>query len=169
MLLSDIILRLENNKLVFQSLLHSLSPEEYLWKPSPTKWCLLEIACHLVDEEIEDFRTRVRHALETPQKPLKPIHPEVWPKERAYMKRNFDYMLEKLLVERDVSIDWLNTLTHAPWQNAVDHPQLGQLSALHFLENWLAHDYLHIRQINAYKRGYFSEKSSQDLTYAGNW
>lgn len=33
--------------------------------------------------------------------------------------------------------------------------------------NWLAHDYLHMRQIIKYQ--YLKEKTNIDLQYAGNW
>ena len=38
-----------------------------------------------------------------------------------------------------------------------------------FSPNWLAHDYLHIRQIIRLKFAYLQQLSKEDLSYAGNW
>ena len=43
------------------------------------------------------------------------------------------------------------------------------MSAKLFLTNWLAHDYLHIRQIIRYQYHYLKESTAIDLGYAGNW
>ena len=59
----SIVDRLENNSAVFENLLSEKAEKEYLWRPHLNKWCLLEILCHLLDEEQEDFKARVKHAL----------------------------------------------------------------------------------------------------------
>jgi hypothetical protein len=38
-----------------------------------------------------------------------------------------------------------------------------------FLHNWLAHDYLHIRQIIRIKYDYLKKTSGEILLYAGEW
>jgi hypothetical protein len=43
------------------------------------------------------------------------------------------------------------------------------MSARLFLHNWLAHDYLHIRQINRLKFAYLKAHSDISLDYAGAW
>ena len=62
-----IILQLAVNRDVFKPLLSGKTDGEYLWRPEPGKWTLLEIVCHLLDEEREDFRARVKHTLEHPK------------------------------------------------------------------------------------------------------
>lgn len=52
--------QLQKNKFVFQSLLEDVQPELITWRPRPDKWCLLEIVCHLYDEEQLDFRYRAQ-------------------------------------------------------------------------------------------------------------
>lgn len=142
-----VIDQLENNMNVFESILINKTKNEYLWRPSIEKWCLLEIICHLVDEEQADFRARVKHALEHPKDVLKPINPEGWVKEHDYIAKDYNQTLQTFLEERQASVLWLKTQTDAQWGNVINHPELGELSAELFLTNWLAHDYLHIRQI----------------------
>ncbi|MDD7887916.1 DinB family protein [Flavivirga sp. 57AJ16] len=169
MSIKEIIKALENNQQVFKSLLISKGEEQYLWKPEPVKWSLLEIVCHLLDEERDDFKARVKHVLETPLKALIPIDPEGWVKERAYITRDYNQTLQAFLEERHKSVTWLKSQIHANWDNQLTHPKLGDMSAKLFLTNWLAHDYLHIRQILRYHYNYLKQKTNIDLGYAGSW
>lgn len=164
-----IIVELKRNRAVFKHLLEGIPLEIRKWKPNPEKWCLLEIVCHLLDEEVEDFRERVRHVLQTPDLPLKPFDQLAWPVERSYLNQDFDGILMKFLEERNASVIWLYSLNNPNWNSKVTHQGLGEVSAKSFLVNWLAHDYHHIRQINSLKYDYLRFKSGDDLTYAGNW
>jgi len=166
---TKIIQELDRNQHVFKTLLTDTSEEARLWKPKPEKWCLLEIVCHLYDEEREDFRTRTRHTLETPDISAPPIDPEAWVTQRKYMQRDFSEMLDKFLAERTTSVHWLKSLSHPNWNNTYQHPELGAMSAKMFLSNWIAHDYLHIRQILNLKFEYLKQLSNENLSYAGNW
>lgn len=167
---SRIIAHLTANWQVFESLLTDVSPEEASWKPDESHWSILEVLCHLIDEEKEDFRTRVKHVLETPNQPLPPIDPQAWVKDRKYAEQDFTLRLREFLEERAHSVVWLNGLQKPAWKNTVQHPTLGPQTASHFLANWLAHDYLHIRQINRMKFLYLrANLSDESLEYAGNW
>ena len=166
---SEIISKLEFNKDVFKSLFHGLSKEELVWKPQPDKWCLLEILCHLYDEEREDFRARLKYTLEMPEQPMPKIDPQGWVAERKYMEKNFAEMLSDFIAERDQSVNWLKSLSTPQWKNIYRHPQAGELSAEMFLSNWLAHDYLHFRQITYTKYQYLISHFNTRYDYAGNW
>ena len=164
-----IIENLKANRDVFSTILSKKSKHEYLWKPNETKWCLLEVVCHLYDEEREDFRARVKHTLETPEEPLIMFDQIAWVKDRKYIEQSYNHMVEKLLVERNNSITWLKSLKDPSWDNAYHHPKLGALSAEHFLANWLAHDFLHIRQIVGLQFLHLKQSTNNDLSYAGSW
>lgn len=164
-----IVQKLGENQLVFKYLLGNKSVEEYSFKSNSNSWCLLEVACHLLDEEVEDFRARVNHILTIPNMPLPPIAPHKWPIERNYLQKDFHDTVQNFLVERQKSVDWLSSLKEPNWQQTVDHPEVGPRSAKKFLVNWLAHDYHHIRQINRIHHAYLKYLSGDDLTYAGKW
>ena len=167
---AGVIRQLKRNRAVFEALFSGVSEAEYLWRPEPEKWCLLEIVCHLCDEEREDFRARVRHVLETPASPMPPIDPVGWVKSRRYLDQDFKKMAGQWLDERKSSVEWLESLKDPSWSNVYQHPKLGPLSAEFFLANWLAHDHLHFRQINRLKYAWLKESlTGLDLDYAGNW
>lgn len=167
---SRIIAHLIANWQVFEALLTDVSEEEARWKPDDSQWNILQILCHLVDEEKEDFRTRVKHVLETPDQPIPPIDPQVWVMDRNYADQDFTLKLREFLEERAQSVVWLNGLENPAWENEYHHPKLGSQTTSHYLANWLAHDYLHIRQINRMKYLFLqAQLSDESLEYAGNW
>lgn len=166
---SIIINKLSENLNTFRYLLSGISKEEYLYKPLPEKWCLLEIVCHLNDEEQFDFRARTKHILENIKTDLPPIDPVGWVKSKNYIEQNYEEMFEKFLYERKRSAEWLKSLKEPEWNNEYKHQKFGIMSAEFFLTNWLAHDYLHFRQITALKFDYLKFISGIEPLYAGEW
>ncbi len=165
-----VIQQLEANCQTISLSLLKLEQSKALWKPNPNQWCMLEIICHLIDEEREDFRTRVLHLLHNPNSSPPAINPLLWVTERKYMDQNFKNKIEEFIFERTKSISILKTLEMPNWDNQYTHKTLGSLSAMHFLNNWLAHDYLHIRQITKLKYDFLvSVFPNTNFSYAGNW
>ena len=168
----DITDQLRQNAQVFRSLFTEVPEALITWKPSPNDWCLLEIACHLRDEEGEDFRARIECVFTDPQAPLPAIDPQAWVSERDYLRQAYAQVVDAFLQERSESLArldrWCGT-DETPWNNAYQHPTHGPLSAHFFLENWLAHDLLHIRQINRRRYGFLGQHAQHPLDYAGEW
>jgi len=164
-----VINQLEQHLNLFKALLKDIDTPMSLWKQTPEKWCLLEIVCHLYDEEREDFRFRTQWVLENPNETPPPFDPLIWVTAHNYIAQDYQQMLIKFIEERQQSIKWLKSLENPKWNNSYYHPTLGHRSAAHFLNNWLAHDYLHIRQIIKLKFDYLKQQSSDHLDYAGQW
>jgi len=164
----DLIRQLEHNAAVVEALFTGVPDPLITWKPSPERWSILEVLCHLADEEVEDFRTRVRLALFTPTVAPPEIDPEGWVLERQYAQQDFEKMMKRFLFERSESTAWLRSLTGVNWSSAYEHPRYGPMSARFFLENWLAHDYLHMRQLVKLKYDYLSSDGA-NIIYAGTW
>lgn len=164
-----IIDQLESNFHTFKSILSNIPEELIRWRSEAGKWNFLEIVCHLNDEEREDFRTRVMQVLEDPSVTFPSIDPVGWVEQRNYAAKNFDTMLLRFLEERKLSVSLLREMKQPPWSNTYHHPKLGPLSGTLLLSNWLAHDYLHLRQLLKLKYDYHKQKSGEELSYAGNW
>jgi hypothetical protein len=158
-----------SNKDIFEILFKRLSSEEIYWKQSPEKWCPLEIICHLLDEEKDDFKVRINHVFNTPELQPPPVNPTKWVLERKYIEQDFVTALEAFIEERNASVLWLKSLESPPWDNAYVHPKFGPMSAKYFLANWLAHDMLHIKQVLRLQYDYLKYVSGLPLDYAGNW
>lgn len=170
MLHDTVIDKLDSNRAVFSALLENVSSQQAGWKPSPDKWSILEVVNHLYDEERLDFRQRLEFALLRPDKPWQRISPKDWVVENRYYEKEMKNSLENFLAERVKSIDWLKGLSSPDWHAIDNYPHGKTMTAGQILVNWLAHDYLHIRQLNALNRNYLSEIAAPiDLRYAGNW
>ncbi|WP_242157043.1 DinB family protein [Aestuariivivens sediminis] len=169
MTISSISTQLEQNRTVFDGLLHGKSETEFLWRPEAQKWCLLEIACHLLDEEQEDFKARIKYIFERPEGPMPSINPPAWVTERNYISKDYETVVQSFLEERKQSVIWLREHMSANWDQSIHHAQLGVMSARLFLHNWLAHDYLHIRQIVRLQYAFLKQQGGLNLNYAGNW
>ena len=166
---ASIVRSLESNRETFQSLLADAPPALQQWRSSPERWNLLEITCHLYDEERDDFRARVRSVLTDPTQALPPADPQSWVQSRAYATQNYIERLTSFLAERTESVQWLRSVGGAGWENTYHHPKVGPVTASMLLANWLAHDLLHIRQIVRLKFRHLEQSSGVSLDYAGTW
>lgn len=153
----------------FKSILSSVDDDLKIWKPSDQKWCMLEILCHLVDEEKEDFRRRLRFVVNQESGLPPSINPPAWVEERQYMQQDFAERQMEFIKEREASIQFLNSIEESQLDGFYMHPKLGKLDGHHFISNWLAHDYLHIKQLIRLKYDYLAKRSGNTLDYAGEW
>ncbi len=164
-----IIDALAQNEATIIAAFNNTSTEARQWRPAPEKWSLLEIACHLLDEEREDFRARLQSVITNHTQPFTPIDPAGWVTSRDYASRDFDLTLQQFALERQQSIQWLRSLNIPDWHVAYQHPKFGPMTAAFLLANWLAHDYLHLRQITHRQYQYLQHLSPEPLDYAGSW
>ena len=166
----DLVLtEFERNKNIFIELYDGIDDDMLYWRRSKNKWCLLEVICHLYDEERLDFRFRTQWVLDRPNELPPSFDPADWVEEHQYMVQNGAEMVQKFVEERDRSIAWLKELKNPNWNNGFDHLKRGRMTGKYLLSNWLAHDYLHIRQILKQKFDYLKLQSGTDLDYAGVW
>ena len=150
-------------------LLQSISAEQAAWKPDPQTWSFAEVAGHLYVEELGDFRCHLREVLHNP--------PLAWgalqPGPVAF--RGFDLDLGGFLTERQSSIAWLSSLPAVAWDAAIT-ASFGPAServtftAGDLLAAWVAHDFLHIRQVNELHFAWNAHRAAPyGVRYAGDW
>lgn len=168
--LKHFIARLSSNVAVIRGFVEGVTGEQARWKPTPEEWSIVEVINHLYDEEREDFRTRLDLTLHHPGQPLPDINPQGWVLERQYNRRPLQESWGDFLQERQRSISWLKGLSSPAWEAQYVHPRWGPISAGTFMASWVAHDFLHIRQLAGLHRAYvalLAEPHSVD--YAGSW
>ena len=86
-------------------MLAGIDSNQFLWKPKPEKWCLLEVFCHLSDKESDDFITRNKQVFDNLPKTLKPIDPQGWVSERKYVEESYTHVLNQFLYKRQESVN----------------------------------------------------------------
>ena len=165
-----LIQRLEGNQAVFAPLVDGVSDEQARWSPQPGKWSLLEVVCHLLDEEREDFRQRLELTLADPTTQWPPIDPPRWATDRRYLEQTFPSSLVGFLADREQSLNWLQSLDAPAWNKCYEHPLLGPIGAGDIMVSWVAHDFLHMRQIVGLQFGWASKIAEPyNPGYAGDW
>jgi hypothetical protein len=152
------------------AMLEGWTPEEARWKPDPASWSLLEVACHLLDEEREDFRLRLDLALHNPAVEWPPIHPDSWVTARGYNQRDLGETLAAWRSERQRSLGWLRGLDEPDLGVSRRHPDGFQIRAGDLLAAWVAHDVLHLRQLAELRYALTTRLAEPfSVEYAGDW
>ncbi len=165
-----IIKRLAHLTPAIDALAADISDADARWKPATGAWSILEIVCHLIDEELEDFGPRLRSTLEDPSRAWPPIDPEGWAIDRRYNERSLVDQLARLRRARTETLQWLGLLASSDWSCTHFHPKLGPIRAGDLLAAWAAHDLLHLRQLT--KRKYElvdRDAAPYGARYAGSW
>lgn len=154
---------------MIRGLLADISAKEAQVKPSAGKWSMLEVVCHLYDEECEDFREHLDFILHRQHEEWHPIAPTAWVKLRKYNQQNFNTMKKKFFSEREKSLQWLKSLQKADWKTKYKS-RWGSMTAGDMFSAWAAHDNLHIRQLVELRR-FRIEKMTKPykIRYAGEW
>lgn len=154
---------------MIRALLSGVGAEEARIKPSAGKWSILEVVCHLYDEEREDFREHLDFILHRQNEGWHPIAPQAWVKSRKYNQRDFKTMIAKFFRERAKSLTWLRRLRKADW-NITYQSKWGSMRAGDMFASWTAHDNLHIRQLTELRRMLIERKTKPyKIRYAGDW
>jgi hypothetical protein len=161
--------RLERSHAAIAALLAGVEPELARRRPAENRWSLVEIACHLRDEERADFPARLAVLLADGDAPFAPIDPERWAVERRYLEQELARALAELAAERAAKLAWLRglgdvDLTRARATNG------GPLAAGDVLAAWVAHDLLHLRQMLGVLHALTTADAAPWGTeYAGRW
>jgi hypothetical protein len=166
----QLIASLEQFPQILPVVLATVDAEQARWKPANGNWSILEVVCHLADEESEDFRPRLKAVLSDPKTPWSSIHPAEAARERKYNEQDFPRAIKRFLDERAASLRWLQGLKRPDWSAVHEHPKLGPISAGDLLGSWAAHDLLHLRQIT--KRLFETitlAAQPYKTQYAGTW
>ncbi len=155
---------------VLPVVVRDVATEDARWRPVDGGWSILEIVCHLGDEEVADFRMRLESTLRDPSEAWRANDPEAWAIERRYNEGELAKAVERFVVQRRKSIAWLRGLKEPDWSRAYEHPKFGPIRAGDILVSWAAHDALHLRQL-AKRMFQIAQRDGTPYTtdYAGDW
>ena len=160
---------LVNSTEMIRALIKDIDQEQAQVKPDAESWSILEVICHLYDEEREDFREHLDFILHRQDEEWHRIDPQGWVTERKYNEQNLYEMTDQFFAEREKSLEWLMGVSEADLETTYTS-QYGSMKAGDMFSCWVAHDNLHIRQLTELRRKYI-ERITQpyDIQYAGDW
>jgi len=168
--IKDIIRQLTGNAQVMRALVQTVSDEQAQWKPNPETWSMRQVMEHVYNEERIDFRKHLKEMLNDPPQPWGNFRQEEYISVEGCRQA-----LEGFLVEREASLAWLMSLDSPDWDVAsqASFGPAGDVLALRagdVLVSWVAHDYLHIRQMNELLYAWNEKQASPySVQYAGGW
>lgn len=167
---SQLFARLAEAPATMCSLVAGVSDVQWRWKPETQSWSLLEVICHLADEEVEDFRARLDRTLHRPGQPWPPTDPMGWVTSRGYNRQDPTDELVRFVEARAESVRWLRSLEAPDWAAETIVPW-GVMRAGDVLAAWAAHDLLHTRQLVELRWAWLTafEVDPYSAGYAGGW
>ncbi len=165
-----LIEELAHGEVILPTLVQGISQVAAQLKPDLKTRSILEVMCHLYDEEREDFRLRLDLMLHRPADPWPPIRPEEWVTERAYNEQDLATVVRRFVEERQNSLIWLKRLENPDWEITVETPWGRVMKAGDMLASWVAHDNLHMRQLVELRRWRIEQITMPyNVAYAGDW
>ena len=163
---STLYQELQDSTEMIRALLSGVAQEAARRKPSAESWSILEVVCHLYDEEHEDFREHLDFILHRQNEEWHEIDRE---REKEYNQQNFAEMQEKFFCEREKSFAWITGLRDPDWKKTYT-TAFRTISAGEMFACWVAHDNLHIRQLVELRRMRLENITQPyNLEYAGDW
>jgi hypothetical protein len=166
---NTLVQELRQSTEMIRALLAGVAPEAARIKPRAEDWSILEVLCHLYDEEREDFREHLDFILHRQHEEWHVIDTEGWVTQRSYNQQDFAAMQEKFFAEREKSFAWLNGLQDPDWDTTYTTPY-RTISAGEMFACWVAHDNLHVRQLVELRRFRLETITKPySLEYAGDW
>jgi uncharacterized damage-inducible protein DinB len=140
--------QLQETPKVVAALFHGVSDEVLRRRPTPEKWSMLEILCHLRDVEflfVERYGKMANH--ERPQ--LRMIHPDELAERLKYNADNPVAVLREFQGLRAQTVLVLSALAQQGWERVGLHPKRGEFSIAAHAVMHVTHDANHVERLRA--------------------
>jgi len=122
------------------------------YKPSPGKWCILEILGHLADAEVI-MAYRIRQMLADKDPVIAPIDQDAWAKHLGYLESRVPEVVALYGLNRHASLQLLRRVKTGDLEKSAYHPELKRpLTVADMVERMAAHGLNHLQQIERLKK-----------------
>jgi hypothetical protein len=128
-------------------LIDGATDEEVRWKPSPTRWSVLEVLGHVAHVEVHGFRRRAERIITEENPLLENYDPDALMATGAYEQRDGAAALAAYKQERARSVEFLRSVQPEHLRRTGVHGVLGAVTLGNLLNEWPYHDIGHMRQI----------------------
>lgn len=122
------------------------------YKPSPDKWCILEIMAHLADAEVINAY-RLRQMLADKDPVIAPIDQDAWAKHLGYLESSVPELVALYGLNRHATLQLLRRMKQQDLEKSAYHPELKKpLTVAELVERIAAHGKNHLAQIERLKK-----------------
>jgi uncharacterized damage-inducible protein DinB len=129
-----------------EQLITSKSDEKLQANPSPKKWSVRDILCHLADTEIA-FAYRLRQTVAEPHHIIQPYDQDAFA--AVYTHRSSREALDVFTSMRRWNVLFIRSVVPDALTKPVTHPERGTMTFQTILETMGGHDLNHLSQITA--------------------
>jgi len=128
-------------------------PDKVLrYKPSPEKWCILEILGHLADMEVL-YAYRIRQMLADKQPVFAAIDQDDWARNLGYMENSPPELIALYGLNRHANLQLLKRLKLGDLEKSAYHPELKRnVTVAEYVEKMGGHGANHLEQIEKLKK-----------------
>jgi len=128
-------------------------PEKVLrYKPSPEKWCVLEVLGHLADIEIV-YGYRLRQMLADTKPVMAPLDQDAWVRNLGYMEAPPAELVAFYGIARHHNLRMLRRAKAADFSKSAYHPELQrEVTVAEIVERIGEHGASHLQQIEKLKQ-----------------
>jgi hypothetical protein len=113
-------------------------------KPSPEKWSIREVLCHLADTELV-FAFRIRQSLAESHHVIQPFDQDLWA--LNYNAYDVQQALRLFASVREWNLTLVNALPPESMNRPLSHPERGEMTFQTLIETMAGHDLNHLKQI----------------------
>ena len=122
------------------------------YKPSPEKWCILEILAHLADMEVV-LSYRMRQMLADDKPTIAPIDQDAWARNLHYMEMTPAELVALYGLNRHASLQLLRRIKHEDLNKSAYHPEMKRdMTVAEIVERMGIHGANHLGQIERLKK-----------------
>lgn len=129
-----------------EQLIGTVTQEKLELRPSPKKWSVRDILCHLADTETA-FAFRLRQTVAEAHHLIQPYDQDAFA--AAYEERTAREGLDTFSAIRRWDLLFIRSAVPAALPKAVTHPERGSMTFKTILETMAGHDLNHLAQITA--------------------
>jgi DinB family protein len=126
--------------------LRALPKEMWDYKPAPDRWSVREIIVHMPDSEASGF-VRCRKIIAQSGVSVNVYDQDAWANLLGYQKRSVENALDLFRCLRKSTVELLETVEDALWENHVHHPEDGLMTLSKWLFLYDRHVTKHISQM----------------------
>jgi uncharacterized damage-inducible protein DinB len=122
------------------------------YKPSPDKWCILEILGHLADIEVL-YAYRIRQMLADKNPVIAPIDQDAWAEHLGYLESAPAELVALYGLNRHANLQLLRRLKPGDLEKSAFHPELkAAVTVAQMVERMAGHGPNHLAQIERLKK-----------------
>ena len=133
------------------SAVSGLSEQTLRYKPSPERWCVLEVLGHLADAEII-YGYRLRQILADTKPVIAPIDQDAWARNLNYLNSPPMELVAFYALARHHNLRLLRSVKTPDFSKSAFHPEmLREMTVAELVERMAGHGAAHLQQIERLK------------------